>query len=93
MNYPFTHGIRLSSLWEARFKKYKFYDFKIIFHLSYESFFSGMVKKKNLFEKLDKKQIPYLTNEEFLNLAVKLSKNPNYLKTDDFWGLHNKVLN
>ena len=57
-------------------------------------FSSGMLaEKKNLFEKLDKNQIPYLTNEEFLDLAVKLSKNPNYLKTDDFWGLHNKVLN
>ena len=82
-------------LWEARFKKYKFYDFKdeyYIYHMNH--FSSGMVaEKKNLFEKLDKNQIPYLTNEEFLNLAVKLSKNPNYLKTDDFWGLHNKVLN
>ena len=38
-------------------------------------FSSGMVaEKKNLFEKLDKNQIPYLTNEEFLNLAVKLRK-------------------
>ena len=33
-----------------------------------------MVAEKNLFEKLDKKQIPYLTNEEFLDLVVKLSK-------------------
>ena len=82
-------------LWEARFKKYKFYDFDdkyFIYHMNH--FSSGMVaEKKNLFEKLDKNQIPYLTNEEFLDLALKLSKNPNYLKTDDFWGLHNKVLN
>ena len=82
-------------LWEARFKKYQFYDFNdkyFIYHMNH--FSSGMVaEKKNLFEKLDKNQIPYLTNEEFLDLAVKLSKNPNHLKTDDFWGLHNKVLN
>ena len=82
-------------LWEARFKKYKFYDFKdeyYIYHMNH--FSSGMLaEKKNLFEKLDKNQIPYLTNEEFLDMAVKLSKNPNYLKTDEFWGLHNEVLN
>ena len=38
-------------------------------------------------------KIPYLTNEEFLDIACKLSKNPDYLKTDEFWGLHNKNLN
>ncbi len=73
----------------------RFYDFNdeyFIYHMNH--FSSGMVaEKKNLFEKLDKNQIPYLTNEEFLDLALKLSKNPNYLKTDEFWGLHNEVLN
>ena len=29
----------------------------------------------------------------YLTLALKLSKNPDYLKTDEFWGLHNKNLN
>ena len=55
---------------------------------------SGVIsEKKNLFENLDINKIPYLTNDEFLDIATKLSKNPNYLKTDEFWGLHNEKLN
>ena len=55
---------------------------------------SGVISEKiKLFENLDMNKIPYLTNDEFLDIAMKLSKNPDYLKTDEFWGLHNKNLN
>ena len=55
---------------------------------------SGVISEKiKLFENLDINKIPYLTNDEFLDIAMKLSKNPDYLKTDEFWGLHNKNLN
>ena len=55
---------------------------------------SGVISvKEKLFENLDKNKIPYLTNEEFLDIAIKLSKNPDYLKTNELWGLHNKNLN
>jgi len=55
---------------------------------------SGVISEKvKLFENLDNNKIPYLTNDEFLDIAMKLSKNPDYLKTDEFWGLHNKNLN
>ena len=55
---------------------------------------SGVISEKiKLFENLDMNKIPYLTNDEFLNIAMKLSKNPDYLKTNEFWGLHNKNLN
>ena len=78
-------------LWEARFKKYNFYDFEdkyYIFHMNHH--FSGvMSEKEKMFEKLEKNKIPYLNDEEFLDIALKLSKNPNYLKTNHFWGLHN----
>ena len=53
----------------------------------------GIEKDKNLFENLDNNKIPYLNNEEFLDIAKKLSKNPDYLKNNKFWGLHNKNLN
>ena len=82
-------------LWEARFKKYNFYEFDdrhYIYHMNHN--FSGvMSEKEKMFEKLEKNKIPYLNDEEFLNIALKLSKNPDYLKTDEFWGLHNKNLN
>ena len=78
-------------LWEARFKRYKFYDFddkSYIYHMNHQ--ISGVIsEKKNLFETLDNKKIPYLSNDEFLDLAMKLSKNPDFLKTNEFWGLHN----
>tara|TARA_B100001248_G_scaffold243429_1_gene211718 strand:+ start:554 stop:1645 length:1092 start_codon:yes stop_codon:yes gene_type:complete len=78
-------------LWEARFKKYKFFDFDenhYIYHMNHN--FSGVIsEKEKMFQKLKDNKIPYLTNEEFLDLALKLSKNPNYLKTNEFWGLHN----
>ena len=46
---------------------------------------SGVISEKiKLFENLDMNKIPYLTNDEFLNIAMKLSKNPDYLKTDEF---------
>ena len=82
-------------LWEARFKNYKFHDFDknyYIFHMNHQK--SGVISvKEKLFENLDKNKIPYLTNEEFLDIAIKLSKNPDYLKTNELWGLHNKNLN
>ena len=78
-------------LWEARFKKYKFFDFDknyYIYHMNHD--FSGVISvKEKMFQKLEENKIPYLTNKEFLDLAYKLSKNPNYLKTNEFWGLHN----
>ena len=81
-------------LWEARFKKYKFFDFHhkyYIYHMNH--FSSGMIaEKKKLFEKLNENKIPYLSNEEFFDIVQKLSINPNFLKSDKFWGLHNKVL-
>ena len=46
-----------------------------------------------MFINLEKKKIPYLTTEKFLDLALKLSKNPDYLKTNEFWGLQNENLN
>ena len=82
-------------LWEARFKNYNFYDFDedyYIYHMNHLK--SGVISEKvKLFENLDNNKIPYLTNDEFLDIAMKLSKNPDYLKTDEFWGLHNKNLN
>ena len=55
---------------------------------------SGVISEKNkLFENLDKNKIPYLSSDEFLDILIKLSKNPDYLKIDEFWGLHNKNLN
>ena len=82
-------------LWEAKFKKYNFYDFSksnYIYHMNHQK--SGVIsEKEKLFKNLDKNKIPYLTNEEFLNIAIKLSKNPDYLKTNEFWGLHDKNLN
>ena len=82
-------------LWEARFKKYKFYDFKdkyYIYHMNHLT--SGVISvKEDLFDNLNNKKIPYLTNEDFLDLASKFSKNPDHLKTNEFWGLHNEKLN
>ena len=82
-------------LWEARFKKYNFYDFDYeyyIYHMNHDT--SGVIStKEKLFENLDKRKIPYLSSEEFLDLALKLSKNPDHLKTNEFWGLLNKNLN
>ena len=54
--------------------------------------FSGVISQKNMFENFKNNKIPYLTNEEFLDIAIKLSKNPDFMKTDEFWGLHNKNL-
>ena len=82
-------------LWEAKFKNYNFYDFDenhYIYHINHQK--SGVIsEKKKLFENLDYNKIPYLTNDDFLDILLKLSKNPNYLKIDEFWGLHNKNLN
>ena len=82
-------------LWEARFKNYNFYDLKdthYIYHMNHHK--SGVISEKNkLFENLDKNKIPYLTSDEFLDILIKLSKNPDYLKINEFWGLHNKNLN
>ena len=82
-------------LWEARFKKYKFYDFEdkyYIYHMNHLT--SGVISvKEDLFDNLNNKKIPYLTNEDFLDLASKFSKNPDHLKTNEFWGLHNEKLN
>ena len=82
-------------LWEARFKNYKFYDFDknyYIYHMNHQK--SGVIsEKKKLFENLDNNKIPYLTSDDFLDILLKLSKNPDYLKIDEFWGLHNKNLN
>ena len=81
-------------LWEAKFKKFKFYDFNnkyYIYHMNHN--FSGVIsQKEKMFENLKNNKIPYLTNEEFLDIAIKLSKNPDFMKTDEFWGLHNKNL-
>ena len=81
-------------LWEARFKKYNFFDFDkkyYIYHVNHN--FSGVIsEKEKMFQKLEENKIPYLTNEEFLDLALKLSKNPDYLKTNELWGLHNTNL-
>ena len=81
-------------LWEAKFKKFKFYDFNnkyYIYHMNHD--FSGVIsQKENMFENLKNNKIPYLTNEEFLDIVIKLSKNPDFMKTDEFWGLHNKNL-
>ena len=81
-------------LWEAKFKKFKFYDFEnkyYIYHINHN--FSGVIsQKEKMFENLKNNKIPYLTNEEFLDIAIKLSKNPDFMKTDQFWGLHNKNL-
>lgn len=81
-------------LWEAKFKNYNFYDFDkdyYIYHMNHQK--SGVIsEKEKLFDNLDNNKIPYLTNEEFLDIATKLGKNPNYLKTDEFWGLYNKNL-
>ena len=82
-------------LWEARFKKYKFYDFEdeyYIYHMNHHM--SGVISVKDeLFESLNNKKIPYLTSEKFLDLALKLSENPDHLKTNELWGLHNEKLN
>lgn len=82
-------------LWEAKFKKYKFVDFDdeyYIYHINHLT--SGVLSvKEDLFESLNNKKIPYLTNEEFLKLASKFSKNPNHLKTNELWGLHKEKLN
>ena len=81
-------------LWEAKYKKFKFYDFNnkyYIYHMNHN--FSGVIsQKEKMFENLKNNKIPYLTNEEFLDIAIKLSKNPDFMKTDEFWGLHNKNL-
>ena len=82
-------------LWEARFKNYNFHDLNedyYIYHMNHLK--SGVISEKTkLFENLDNNKIPYLNNEEFLDIAKKLSKNPDYLKNNKFWGLHNKNLN
>ena len=82
-------------LWEARFKNYNFHDFNddyYIYHMNHIK--SGVVSEKTkLFENLDNEKIPYLTSDDFLDILLKLSKNPDYLKIDEFWGLHNKNLN
>ncbi len=82
-------------MWEARFKKYNFHDLDnkhFIYHVNHN--FSGVVShKEQMFINLEKKKIPYLTTEKFLDLALKLSKNPDYLKTNEFWGLQNENLN
>ena len=55
---------------------------------------SGVISvKETLFESLNNKKIPYLTTKKFLDLALKLSNNPDHLKTNEFWGLHNEKLN
>ena len=36
-------------------------------------------------------KIPYLTNEEFLDIACKLSKNPDYLKSNKLWVYITKI--
>jgi len=82
-------------LWEARYKNFNFYDFDenyYIYHMNHHT--SGVISvKETLFESLNNKKIPYLTNEKFLDLALKLSNNPDHLKTNEFWGLHNEKLN
>ncbi len=82
-------------LWEAKFKKYKFFDFDdeyYIYHINHLT--SGVLSvKEDLFESLNNKKIPYLTNEDFLKLASKFSKNPNHLKINELWGLHKEKLN
>ena len=82
-------------LWEARFKNYNFHDLNdnyYIYHMNHLK--SGVISEKTkLFENLDNNKIPYLNNEEFLDIAKKLRKNPDYLKNNEFWGLHKKNLN
>jgi len=82
-------------LWEAKFKKCNFYDFDdehYIYHMNHLT--SGVISvKDDLFVSLNNKKIPYLTDEDFLDLLLKLSKNPDCINTDEFWGLHNVKLN
>jgi hypothetical protein len=81
-------------LWEAKFKKYQFYNFNdqyYIYHINHNS--GGRISiQKEMFENLNRNKIPYLTNEKFLNLISKLEKDSNYLNKNYFWGLHNEFL-